>query len=345
MRGSICGVLALIAIAGLALPVAGQVASNQTATNPTSHPVRVTRLPYTAEYKEHSVTPGPNGNSVSDFTRVDAVDSQGRQMRSLVLVSHIIPTSNGEMADITSHAVGPSVHVTDPEAGTNSYWQTPRKIVKVTAIHRNRAALSSCATNSSSTLVATRGSTRSESVDLGTRIFRGIEARGTFTTTTRTADSNGDNVPRVSTEEVWEPTAPGLKKLVVYRVSNDQTTGQNITYEYLGIKKIAGFEACGTLTTITSPAATDGDNVPQVRTLEWWSSTAPGLEKLVIYDVSDGPITGKSTTELVNLIQGEPDPSLFQPPADFKIVREKEPETICPSAQNMEPKPDSPSAQ
>jgi hypothetical protein len=47
----------------------------------------------------------------------------------------------------------------------------------------------------------------------------------------------------------------------------------------------------------------------------------------------------------VNLIQGEPDPSLFQPPADFKIVREKEPETICPSAQNMEPKPDSPSAQ
>ena len=320
MRGSICGVLALIAIAGLALPVAGQVASNQTATSPTSHPVRVTRLPYTAEYKEHSVTPGPNGNSVSDFTRVDAVDSQGRQMRSLVLVSHIIPTSNGEMADITSHAVGPSVHVTDPEAGTNSYWQTPRKIVKVTAIHRNRAALSSCATNSSSTLVATRGSTRSESVDLGTRIFRGIEARGTFTTTTRTADSNGDNVPRVSTEEVWEPTAPGLKKLVVYRVSNDQTTGQNITYEYLGIKKIAGFEA-------------------------WWSSTAPGLEKLVIYDVSDGPITGKSTTELVNLIQGEPDPSLFQPPADFKIVREKEPETICPSAQNMEPKPDSPSAQ
>lgn len=279
MSGSVCGMLALVVVLGWTLPVAGQMASNQTVSLPTNHSAQVARLPYTAEYKEHNITPGPYGNSVGELTKVDAVDSQGRQMTSLLVVSLIVPQSNGETRDITSSAVGPNVSVIDPVAGTISYWRALRKTVKVTAIHRAGAALSTCATASTSTLAATKESTtKSESVDLGIRTFAGIEARGRLITITR-----------------FEDTA--------------------------------------------------GNNEPQVRTLEVWNSTTPGQEKLVVYEVSDDPKMGKSTTELVNLIQGEPDPSLFQPPADFKIVRVKEPDPVCPTTQKVELKPDSPPVQ
>ena len=48
--------------------------------------------------------------------------------------------------------------------------------------------------------------------------------------------------------------------------------------------------------------------------------------------LSKNPKFGKTTRELVNLIQGEPDPTLFQPPADYLVVNKRLPSSPCPTA-------------
>jgi hypothetical protein len=100
----------------------------------------------------------------------------------------------------------------------------------------------------------------------------------------------------------------------------------------LGTKMIGSFEAWGTLITTTRPAGMIGNPEPEVSTLEIWRSTTPGLNDLVVYQVSNDPKFGKTTRELVNLIQGEPDPTLFQPPADYLVVNKRLPSSPCPTA-------------
>ncbi len=59
-----------------------------------------------------------------------------------------------------------------------------------------------------------------------------------------------------------------------------------------------------------------------VTTYENWFS--PDLKVLVLSKNTD-PRSGESVTRLQNVVAGEPDPSLFIPPADYTIVDEKGP--------------------
>jgi hypothetical protein len=57
---------------------------------------------------------------------------------------------------------------------------------------------------------------------------------------------------------------------------------------------------------------------------EWVS---PELRVAIMTKFVD-PRSGESTTRLTNLSRNEPDPSLFQPPADYSVVEETGPSFI-----------------
>jgi hypothetical protein len=57
-----------------------------------------------------------------------------------------------------------------------------------------------------------------------------------------------------------------------------------------------------------------------VSTSERWTALTVGLNGLVVRDISDDPRRGKTTRELTNLTQGDPDPTTFQPPEGYEVV-------------------------
>jgi hypothetical protein len=86
--------------------------------------------------------------------------------------------------------------------------------------------------------------------------------------------------------------------------------------EPLGIKTIGGISATGTKTTDTIPAGVIGNDKDIVITRETWYS--PDL-KLVLQSTQIDPRFGETTYSLTNFQRNEPDPTLFQVPAGYKI--------------------------
>jgi hypothetical protein len=86
--------------------------------------------------------------------------------------------------------------------------------------------------------------------------------------------------------------------------------------ESLGTETIEGIQVVGTRNTTTIPSGTIGNDKDLLLTHETWYS--PEL-KLVIQSMQSDPRFGQTTFTLKNLQQGQPDESLFQVPADYKI--------------------------
>ena len=87
MRGNISRVWLLVAVAGLALPVAGQVARSRTSATAETH-VRAAKTPYTAEYTITHVQALADGTIITgELTEVKALDAQGRQMTATTTTS------------------------------------------------------------------------------------------------------------------------------------------------------------------------------------------------------------------------------------------------------------------
>jgi hypothetical protein len=92
------------------------------------------------------------------------------------------------------------------------------------------------------------------------------------------------------------------------------------TVEKLGGQTVAGVYAEGTRTTRIIPAGKEG-NDREIRTVtEVW--TSPDL-KIVVGRTTDDPRTGKSTMVVTDLSRGDPAASLFQVPADYKVIDQK----------------------
>ncbi len=87
--------------------------------------------------------------------------------------------------------------------------------------------------------------------------------------------------------------------------------------EQLSPKTIEGVFANGTRTTLTIPAGQIGNQLPIQVVDEIWYS--PDLQMNVMTRHSD-PRTGEVVYQLKNISRGEPDASLFQVPADYKIT-------------------------
>lgn len=90
-----------------------------------------------------------------------------------------------------------------------------------------------------------------------------------------------------------------------------------VKHEALGTQNIEGVQATGTRTTITYPEGSFGNDRPVTTSSESW--TSPEL-KLLVLSMSSDPRYGDTTTRVTNVVRAEPDPSLFEIPADYTVV-------------------------
>lgn len=96
--------------------------------------------------------------------------------------------------------------------------------------------------------------------------------------------------------------------------SPSRTLSQN--KEGLGTQVIEGFTVTGTRFTRITPAGEMGNEKPVTTVHETWFSPELHLSLVTQFD---NPMSGVSTIRLINIQRGEPDPQLFQPPADYTV--------------------------
>jgi hypothetical protein len=90
------------------------------------------------------------------------------------------------------------------------------------------------------------------------------------------------------------------------------------TKEDLGTQTIEGMVAHGTRASHVIPAGKIGNERPITVTTESWYSDEIGME---VMRVHKDPWSGEVTTKVTNVRRGEPDASLFTPPADYKVEK------------------------
>jgi hypothetical protein len=86
--------------------------------------------------------------------------------------------------------------------------------------------------------------------------------------------------------------------------------------EDLGEKTIAGVQAQGSRNLRTIAAGEEGNTLPLVVVSENWNSKDLGI---MLIGINDDPRRGRTTVEVEELTQGEPDESLFALPAGYKV--------------------------
>ena len=104
-----------------------------------------------------------------------------------------------------------------------------------------------------------------------------------------------------------------------------------MTNEKLGTQTIEGVLANGTRHTTTWPVDSQGNDRPISVISETW--TGVDLKVMILSKTTD-PRSGEHTQKLTNISQSEPDPNLFQPPADYTVVDESDNFTIKWGQQN-----------
>jgi len=91
------------------------------------------------------------------------------------------------------------------------------------------------------------------------------------------------------------------------------------TSESLGTQNLEGVTVRGYRITTIVPVGVEGNDRPLVSTYELWKSRELGV---TVLSKSSDPLNGETITRLTKIIFEEPDPTLFQPPRDYKIVDE-----------------------
>jgi hypothetical protein len=91
-----------------------------------------------------------------------------------------------------------------------------------------------------------------------------------------------------------------------------------LTREDLGTSTIAGMEATGTRVTEIIPAGFLGNDMPLKAVHETWMDSK---SHTILMAIDDDPrnFGGRRTWEVESLTIGPPDPSLFAPPANYKV--------------------------
>jgi hypothetical protein len=94
--------------------------------------------------------------------------------------------------------------------------------------------------------------------------------------------------------------------------------GAEVKTEDLGTQVMEGLSVQGKRITHTIPAGHIGNDLPiQVVTETWYS---PELQTTVMSKTND-PRSGQTVYQLTNVSRAEPDPALFQVPADYKVTQ------------------------
>lgn len=92
-----------------------------------------------------------------------------------------------------------------------------------------------------------------------------------------------------------------------------------ITREDLGTQEIEGLTVTGTRITMAFPAGAQGSDRPFEIVTERWASEE--LKTFIVIKNSD-PRNGENTIRTTNIDRSEPDPSLFEVPADYAITEQ-----------------------
>jgi hypothetical protein len=134
------------------------------------------------------------------------------------------------------------------------------------------------------------------------------------------------NVPQVKSTAPLPPlpplSTPGFAAGPVVITTTAGLPKPDVKTEALGTQEINGVMASGTRTTEIIPAGAVGNEQPIQTVSERWFS--PELQ-IVVKAVHTDPRMGQTTETLTNLNRSEPDPSLFQVPADYTVMEPKAP--------------------
>jgi hypothetical protein len=252
----------------------------------------VTGIPYSAELVSENIQTLPDGNRIVQRTTGRVYrDSEGRVRREEDRASG-----------------GPSISITDVVARTSFSLNTERHEATQTpmpffAITLGKKAFFTTAAD---------GQRSAEEADARKREL--AEA-------TERAGGGGRGAPPADADRLVE-----LKRAErqLERVQEELKIGRGFVVsgreesveDKLQDRLIGGVLATGTRRTTTIAAGAIGNERPIKIVSEEWSS--PELQILVMTEHTD-PRTGRSRYQLSNINRNEPDPSLFQIPADYTI--------------------------
>ena len=119
--------------------------------------------------------------------------------------------------------------------------------------------------------------------------------------------------PTPPTPEQEARMAEMRAKAEAYRKEHPAPSG----FEDLQPETIAGVYATGRRHTLIIPVGREGNDREIHVVSDTWIS--PDL-KITMRSITDDPRMGKTTMEVTKLEQNEPDPALFQVPADYKVT-------------------------
>jgi hypothetical protein len=122
----------------------------------------------------------------------------------------------------------------------------------------------------------------------------------------KTATVHHSKLPMNRPRGTPQPTAPAAAS----------PAPRQSSWEPLGTKEIEGFTVSGTRFTNTIEAGRIGNEKPITSVRENWFSEELKVDLLA---TRDDPESGHSTRRLTNIHTGDPDPLLFQVPADYTV--------------------------
>ncbi len=160
-----------------------------------------------------------------------------------------------------------------------------------------------------------------------------VQVRDAINLTSSSWAVPGTTAQVVHMPDLGDPNNDCAKKMkaidALHPVSAESSRGEVIPIKDLGTKMIRGLEAHGGEITFTSTFIRPGSSAPATRTNEVWTAVDPRLDKLVVLTTSTTSQGESSRQELVEFTKGEPDPKLFEIPADRQITKREGQAYIC----------------
>jgi hypothetical protein len=291
-------VLALVAAAGMALPVAAQLERCEYLILPVLNHANTLYMPYTVEYQISMQQLQKDGDTKTvEFAEVYATGSQGIWMNSRTSA----PSPEQE---------SPSTHVCvyDPVAGIRTTWSVPGKQATQMKIAEIESSHSSCAKKETFEAELSRAKPVVE--DLGTETIQGYVAHGVRTSRSFPTLVNGKSKTIARSVEIWRASVPGLngsdgiELTKHYRFDDPWFWSKSEKLEYFG------------------------GNLPE------FFERARSPIGLIVREVVDDSRYGNRSEELHDFRQGDPGSVVFQPPEGYKIVMKEAPASACPSEKD-----------
>ncbi len=238
--------------------------------------------PYSADAVSESVQTLADGNRIVNRTTTRVYrDSEGRTRTEQVVGGEAVSVSISDPISGTTYMLSPKTH---------SAYQN-RSVIVGTFLPKAAAREGGAGTAISST-DGIHVETRELKVQQEKAAAEAAAAHATFTFATPATIQGGQHL-YVSAENKGSSTR-----------------------EDLGEQLVEGLLASGTRTTTVIPAGAIGNEQPLRIVSEEWVSKDLGIQ--VVTKFSD-PRTGETTYRVTNINRAEPDPTLFQLPADYKV--------------------------